>query len=50
MQHKIALIAAQWLLSYVRKNPEFLDEIAQKVPGKVDDWLLTAIKRLIVRG
>lgn len=47
MKTKLALLVAKWLISYVKKNPEFLYKIADLIPGKVDDNLVRVAVSLI---
>lgn len=43
----IALWVAKWLLSYVRRHPEFLLKLAPLIPGKLDDEALAVLVKLL---
>jgi uncharacterized protein YigA (DUF484 family) len=47
MQAQLAMMAAKFLIGYLRKHPEFLDEIAKLIPGQVDDWVLRLLKKAL---
>jgi hypothetical protein len=51
IQAKIALALLHSMLDYLKKHPEALDSIVQKItdliPGPVDDFVIAAIRKLL---
>lgn len=47
MRAKIVAAVLNLGLNYLRKHPEILDKVATLIPGKLDDVVIAALKKLI---
>jgi len=47
MKTKLALLLAQWLISYIKKHPEFLYKLGDLIPGQLDDEALHKLVELL---
>ena len=47
IQAKIALVALRLVLNHLKKHPEVLQKVADRIPGKLDDAAIAVLLKLI---
>lgn len=47
MKAKILAGVLHWALGYLKSHPELLKPVTDRIPGRIDDWALAELLKLI---